>query len=448
MNYARGIDSDRNGARGHQPVAGFVLADAFDDWLEELGISLESFASDMMGSWVFNYAQALDNAGVRPVVFCISRQVDSVTQRRHAPTGARIVLLPCPKLHRVLSRYLCSQREKLLESTHGRSKWWHISFFQRVLRFLLTVTATPVLTLFREIRREGCRAILVQEYESARFAVCVLMGKLKGVRVFGTFTGGFHQKGFVWPPMGIVMRFSAGVVICATRELERFNATYSLPASKVTLLHYPVDTSVWYPEERAGARARLAISQAAQVVIYHGAIELEKKGLDVLIEAWEHIRGDRPDRDLLLVLIGTGTDSSALAKLIADRDVRGVCWLDRWVNDRELLRRYLSAADVYAFPSRDDAFGICVLEAMACGLPVVAGDAPGIPDIFSSGEDSGALIVPRGDAVRLGLAIGALLDDTSRARQLGMRSRQRLEAAFSIRAIGMKLRSSLLEDGR
>ena len=68
------------------------------------------------------------------------------------------------------------------------------------------------------------------------------------------------------------------------------------------------------------------------------------------------------------------------------------------MNDRSVLRNYLLSSDVYVFPSREDAFGILVLEAMACGLPVVANDARGIPDIFEGVEESGAMVASRGDS--------------------------------------------------
>jgi glycosyltransferase involved in cell wall biosynthesis len=58
------------------------------------------------------------------------------------------------------------------------------------------------------------------------------------------------------------------------------------------------------------------------------------------------------------------------------------------------MRQYLSVADVYVFPSRHEGFPVAPLEAMACGLPIVAAYAPGICDILSEGEESGGLVVP------------------------------------------------------
>src|SRR5262249_29274746 len=147
---------------------------------------------------------------------------------------------------------------------------------------------------------------------------------------------------------------------------------------KIRRIYYPVDLSVWYPSNRQEMRASLGVPADAKIVIYHGSIDLWTKGLDVLIDAWGHLCAEHPAQDLRLILIGTGSDAQELARLVAVRRVRGVESLNQWVHDRSGLRRYLSAADVYVFPSRLDAFRIAVIEAMACGLPIVAATATGI----------------------------------------------------------------------
>jgi starch synthase len=121
-----------------------------------------------------------------------------------------------------------------------------------------------------------------------------------------------------------------------------------------------------------------------------------------------------------------------------------VLWLNEFVQDRSVIRRYLSAADVYAFPSRQEGFPVAPIEAMACGLPMVAADAPGIPDILEGGEASGGLVVPRDNAVDLALALGRLLEDKAWGRELGRRARRRVESCFSLEAVGRQLRAFLL----
>jgi starch synthase len=81
---------------------------------------------------------------------------------------------------------------------------------------------------------------------------------------------------------------------------------------------------------------------------------------------------------------------------------------------------------------------------MACGLPVVASDAQGIPDILEGGEASGGLVVPRDNATELALALGRVLDADAWGRELGRRARLRAETNFSLEASGKQLRGFLL----
>jgi starch synthase len=147
---------------------------------------------------------------------------------------------------------------------------------------------------------------------------------------------------------------------------------------------------------------------------------------------------------LRLLLIGAGSYSAELTSLIKERQLRGVLWLDNWVHDPTVIRRYLGCADVFVLPSRVEGFPVAPMEAMACGLPVVAADASGIEDILRGGEDSGGIVVARGDAGALARALGRLLDDLKLARTLGERARHRTEVNFSAEKIGQNLRSFLL----
>ena len=168
---------------------------------------------------------------------------------------------------------------------------------------------------------------------------------------------------------------------------------------------------------------------------WHGQVQLERKGLDVLLDAWARL-GDEDERHL--VLVGSGEDSDEVARRAsAARDVHV---LDGWVQDRARMRAILSAADVYAFPSRHEGLPVAPLEAMACGLPVVGADANGVEDVVG---DAG-IVVPRGDVDALTLALHDLLADGERRAELGQRARRRAEEHFALEPVGAALRSFLL----
>jgi glycosyltransferase involved in cell wall biosynthesis len=188
----------------------------------------------------------------------------------------------------------------------------------------------------------------------------------------------------------------------------------------------------------------LGIPDTARMVIWHGRVEIDRKGLDVLLDAWMQLCQERPQQDLRLWPIGTGSDAAKLRDRLDAQQLRGVTWIDRFVHDRFQLQQYLSAADVYVLPSRQEGFPVAPIEAMACGLPIVATDAPGIPDILEDGVRSGGSIVPRDNVWALADALGRFIDRPDWAQTVGEAARLRVEQQFAADVVGRQLRRFLL----
>lgn len=427
---------------GRELVVAILTYDCFDEWLEDIGVSMESFCQEMMGTWQFNYIQALQRAGIRSVLIFTSSRVDSPTRFVHKPTGATICILPSSKIYRLVKKWRCG-----ISPDAGANV--AVAYARRAGRSVLGLAAsylsTPLGLLRQELHREDCHCVLVEQYENPRFDLTVLLGRLLRTPVFGTFTDPVPRQNW-WrhPFRRLAVRHCAGLAICAEGEVRRVKKTYDVPEEKLARIQYPVDTSIWYPSARQEMRRSLDIPGDAKVLIYHGRIELWHKGLDILISAWEQVCREHPGQDVRLILIGTGFDAQQLSEILSVRKLRGVKWINRWVHDRNMLRRYLSAADAYVFPSRVDAFGIAVIEAMACGLPIVAAAAPGICDILKDGEHSGGLVVPTEDAAALAAAIERLLTDQELALNLAKSALSRIETSFSLETVGLQLRDFLI----
>ncbi len=426
-------NTDHHSMNGQEPpfvsersdltIALLPWGDLFEDHFDPLGVSLETFRNEFTGSYQFGYIEALRLASVRTVLFYVSARVSTTLRFTHTPTGATVCVLPAPKIHRAVRK---------------------ITYF-RGLQTLGRYLATPLGLLAREMRREGCDAILCQEYEYARFDACVLLGQLMRLPVFATFQGGNKRLTFLeYPLRSLALRACTGLIIATQTEFQRVRASYGVPSTKLARIFNPVDVAAWHAIDRKQARAALDIPIDARVVVWHGRVEIEPKGLDVLLEAWDRICCERLEKDLRLLLVGTGSNANELLQRIKNMRLRGVLRVDEFVNDRTVIQQYLSAADVYTLPSRHEGFPVAPIEAMACGLPVVAADAPGVPDIFQDGEASGGLVVPRDDAKALASALGRVLDDEAWGRELGKRARRRAEDSFSLLAISKQLRDFLL----
>ncbi len=196
---------------------------------------------------------------------------------------------------------------------------------------------------------------------------------------------------------------------------------HGVSPSRIAAVFNPLDVARWAPVDRAAARAEVGLPPHARVVAWHDRVEVGSKGVDVLVEAWRRLRAARPELDTWLALTGTGPDAPELRRLLVDASPDRVRWTERYVLDRGAIRRFLGAADIYAFPSRREGFPVAPVEAMASSLPVVAAAAPGVAHIFAGGTADGGLVVPTGDAPAFADALITLVDDDEQARQLGRR---------------------------
>jgi starch synthase len=419
--------------------------DLIEDFLDSINVSFEAFCNEMTGGWMFGYVEALKRVQVRSVLFCISNRVSVPERHTHQPTGATICILPASKIHALPRRLMKNPYGWTLEDTFGSIDRVRRPAFA-LLKDVAPYLATPLWSLARELKRENCRVILCQEYEYARFDACVLLGQRLRLPVFATFQGGDFQlsrlERFFRPS---TMQQCAGLIIATQTEIQRVQSRYQVPASKVAQIFNPIDVMNWRLGNRDQARAALGIPLDAQVVVCHGRIDIHRKGLDILMAAWQQICRDRPDRDLRLLLVGTGNDAEQLHQLIAAQSLPGILWIDDYVRDRALMQQYLSAADLYTLASRHEGFPVAPIEAMACGLPIVATRAPGIPDILGP-EEMGGLTVPCEDAPALAAAIGRVLDDQTLRDRLSQQARQRAEQCFSLEAIGQQLQHFLWKE--
>jgi starch synthase len=229
--------------------------------------------------------------------------------------------------------------------------------------------------------------------------------------------------------------------VASQREIARVLRSYDIPSHMIAHIPNAVDVEAYRPSERDGARIELGIGRDTRVVGWHGHVQVRRKGLDILLDAWDLICSQQPDADILLFLVGSGRNTGFLRSRV-DANPR-VLWVDRYLLDRGKLWSYLSAVDVYTLPSRHEGFAVAPLEAMACGLPVVAADVSGISELLPSGETDGGIVVPRENHRALAAALRRLLQEPALARRLGAAAKNRAEREFSLQVVGGKLRGFL-----
>jgi glycosyltransferase involved in cell wall biosynthesis len=403
-------------------VALLPWGDRFEDFYDKIGVSLDMFRDQQSGTWLFNCVNALRSEGVRTVLIFGSARISNPVRFTHNQSGATVCILPVPAIHRKVR--------------NGRARFFPRS---KVLMSLTSYLSLPVRLLAKELRREQCRLIICQEYEHPRFDICVMLGRILRLPVFGMYQGANEPTiAFETPFRRMALRGCSGLIIGAQREINRVRSHYKVAMTKIGRIPNAIDLDNWTPKPRREARARVGLRADAKVVSWHGRVQIPTKGLDVLLDAWTLVCRERPTTDLLLLLIGWGRDADELRHRI--EPFSNVIWIDRYVNDEELLMWYLSAADIYAKPSRNEGFPMTPIEAMACGLPVVASDAHGVIDILEGQELAGGIVVPRNDPAALAVALLRLIDDPAWSHELGARARRRVESRFSTELVGRMLR--------
>lgn len=200
---------------------------------------------------------------------------------------------------------------------------------------------------------------------------------------------------------------SAGAASAVSRALCEKLINIGAPTSRTHYLPNGVNKSQFFPaspEERAQVCARLGLNSAERYVVFVGRLH-PVKGLDVLLEALGILHCDSR-LDFKVCIVGGGELFAELNTGIQDRGLASVVRLTGAIAHRE-VRDWLRIASVFCLPSRMEGMPNVVLEALACGVPVVASRVGAIPDVVQA--ETG-ILVPPGDPIALANALRAAME--------------------------------------
>lgn len=184
-----------------------------------------------------------------------------------------------------------------------------------------------------------------------------------------------------------------------------------------------VDLATFHPSRRdPSLRARLGVGDDGLLLVYAGRLDTEKRP-DVVLDAFARLPRELGAH---LVLVG---DGPLRGRLAARARELGRAHVLPFEQDRGALAALLASADVYVSAMAHETFGLSVVEAQACGLPVVGVRAGAMPDRVHEGADGDGFLVP--PASPAALADRILQTPRHRWRRMGQRARERVEAEFS-----------------
>ena len=252
--------------------------------------------------------------------------------------------------------------------------------------------------------------------------------------------------------LGVCALRSAVLVLFTSLDYGKASKARWLFASRpncVDELPNGVDCDRFYPN-RSGISIRQKYGFSAGDIILILVANLDRahyfKGVEILLR----ILGMMKRTDVKLLIVGDGDlrkdyEKTAVEQGVADR----VFFIGR-VSD-EQLPIYYAASDIGILPSwtMGEAFGIVLLEAMACGKPVISSNLPGVRTVVSDGEDG--LLAKPGDIADLKEKIQTLIDNPQLRQEMGQRGRAKVEEKYAWPKIGEKLESfyrSVLSDSQ
>ena len=252
-----------------------------------------------------------------------------------------------------------------------------------------------------------------------------------------------HTRLFKWAfgvgmPLRNRLLRQADCFVPISKAIEQEFLESGVPADKIRPIPNGIDTDRFSPisdDARVELRQRLSLPTETLLVCYCGRL-VKGKGVDHLLLAWERLFRSHPRKHLVIVGSGKnwfGGHEDSLRSFVEAHALTDSTTFTGYVPNtgpEKSVVDYLRASDVYVLPSERDALPTTVMEAMACGLPVVASRVGGIVDLVSPRE-TGFLVDPR-NVDHIAQALETLAADPDLRRSMGRKGRRRIVADFSI----------------
>lgn len=216
-------------------------------------------------------------------------------------------------------------------------------------------------------------------------------------------------------------------ITVSNKSKEELHFDYKIPNENIRVVYNGIDfleQGNIDKEEVYREKSRLGLQENAKVV---GVVSrlVKNKEVEVFLSSIPHVLKVIPDAKF--IIIGDGNLSKKLKGLTAvlgiERDVY-------FTGNRKNIKTMLELLDVFVLPSLHETFSFAIAEAMAAGLPVVATNVGGIPELVEDGITG--LLIPSENPKLLTDAIVELLKDPNKCKQMGQRGQDRIRKYFTI----------------
>jgi len=227
-------------------------------------------------------------------------------------------------------------------------------------------------------------------------------------------------SGFIFPFELKILRNADLLTSVSYTTARELNAFYGFDENTIKIIGNGVDNEFFIPSES---------DRNSSYVLYSGRLAY-RKGLIDLVKSAKYVCSKHPSA--FYVIAGDGPLRNHLRKLVNKMGLSDKIFIISQINKMNILKYYQNAA-VLALPSYYESLPNTILEAMACGLPIVATPIGDIPRIVKNGR-TGFLVPPRNPEA-LGEAILKLLKEESLRKKMGEASREEVKRSYSCHSL-------------
>lgn len=218
--------------------------------------------------------------------------------------------------------------------------------------------------------------------------------------------------------------------IAVSKDLERWlKGTINVPDAKLRQIYNGVDSEKFHlrQQSKTDITSDDFLQHASIIVGTVGRIA-EVKNQKLLVDGIRFLIQKRPELKacLRLVLVGDGPLYSSLKDYVTDIGLSDLVWM---TGDRDDVPELMQLMDIFVLPSLAEGISNTVLEAMATGLPVIATNVGGNPELISEGENG--RLVKVGDEQGLAEAIGELVDNPGLRAEMGKKGMDQVKSIFN-----------------
>ena len=222
-------------------------------------------------------------------------------------------------------------------------------------------------------------------------------------------------------------------MIAVSNYVKNKIVDFGAQEDRVTVITNGVDTKLFAPGPPAAARAKLDLPKEVFILLFSGYL-IPRKGVDVLIKAFSRCAKQHPDA--LVIVVGTGSEHDRLRELSRKLQVASNV---RFIGSRPFLEMPLwyQACDLFVMPSWAEGLSMAILEAMACGKPVITSRPDvGEHDAVIPGETG--WLTDYGDVDQLAQILDRLMVSPDIVHRMGANARRMAEQTFSWELIGQR----------